>query len=109
MPKKASAASGKVRSRSEVYGALAEAGELTRKQVSCLFEELSALIKADLSKKGPGIFKVSDLMKIKVIQKPATKAREGINPFTKERMMFKAKPARKVVKVLPLKGLKDLV
>jgi len=48
-------------------------------------------------------------MKIKVIRKPATKARKGINPFTGEETMFKAKPARNVVKVLPLKGLKDMV
>lgn len=108
MPKKATA-SGKIRSKSEVFGALASANELTRKQVVGLFEELSSLIKADLGKKGPGIFKVGDLMKIKVINKPAVKARQGINPFTKEPMMFKAKPARRVVKVLPLKGLKDMV
>ena len=47
-------------------------------------------------------------MKIMVIQKPAIKARKGINPFTKEEQMFKAKPARKVIKVRPLKGLKDM-
>jgi nucleoid DNA-binding protein len=46
-------------------------------------------------------------MKITVINKPATKARKGINPFTKEEQMFKAKPARKVIKVRPLKALKD--
>jgi len=47
-------------------------------------------------------------VKIKVVRKPATKARKGINPFTKEEQMFKAKPARNVVKVLPLKALKDM-
>ena len=46
-------------------------------------------------------------MKITVVTKPATKARKGINPFTKEEQMFKAKPARKVIKVRPLKNLKD--
>ncbi len=109
MAKKAVPSSGKVRSKSEVYGALASASELSRRQISALFDELSSLIKADLGKKGPGIFTVPGLMKIKVIHKPATKAREGINPFTKEPMMFKAKPARKVVKVLPLKNLKAMV
>jgi nucleoid DNA-binding protein len=49
------------------------------------------------------------LAKVKVVKKPATKARKGINPFTKEEVMFKAKPARKVVKVLALKALKDIV
>ena len=50
-----------------------------------------------------------NLMKIKTVSKPARKARKGINPFTKEEMVFKAKPARKAVKVLALKGLKDMV
>ena len=67
------------------------------------------MIKKDLGKKGPGIFTVPGLMKIKVVRKPATKARKGINPFTGEEMMFKAKPSRNVVKVLALKGLKDMV
>ena len=52
---------------------------------------------------------VPGLLKLKVIRKPATKAREGINPFTKEKVMFKAKPARNVVKALPLKNLKEMV
>ncbi len=109
MAKKVTSSGGKVRNKSEVYGALAEAIEVPRKQVATLFDELASLIKADLGRKGPGMFTVPGLMKIKVISKPATKAREGINPFTKERMMFKAKPARKVVKVLALKNLKAMV
>lgn len=52
---------------------------------------------------------IPGLMKVKVIRKPATKARKGINPFTKEETVFQAKPARNVVKILPLKGLKDMV
>jgi nucleoid DNA-binding protein len=48
------------------------------------------------------------LVKIKVVHKPATKARKGINPFTKQEQMFKAKPARNVIKVRPLKALKDM-
>ncbi len=100
---------GKARSKSEVYGELANACDLTRKQVSALFEDLASLIKADLGKKGPGIFTVPGLMKIKVVRKPATKARMGINPFNGQEMMFKAKPARNVVKVLPLKNLKGMV
>ncbi|MBI4719177.1 MAG: HU family DNA-binding protein [Planctomycetes bacterium] len=101
--------SGKVRSKGQVFGALAEANGLTRKQVACMFECMADMIKNDLSKRGPGIFTVPGLMKIKVVRKPATKAREGVNPFTGERMMFKAKPARNVVKVQALKGLKDMV
>ena len=56
-----------------------------------------------------GLFNLVGLCKIKVVKKPATKARKGINPFTGEETVFKAKPARKAVKILPLKGLKDMV
>ena len=108
MPKTMSAGT-KSRSKSEVYGALADATSLTRRQVTAVFEGMGNLIKRDLGKKGPGLFTVPGLMKIKVIRKPATKARMGVNPFTKEPMMFKAKPARNVVKVLALKNLKNMV
>jgi len=100
---------GKARSKSDIFGAIAEANELTRKQISAVFEELSGLIQKDIGKRGPGVFTVPGLMKIKVVRKPATKARKGINPFTGEEMMFKAKPARNVVKVQALKGLKSMV
>lgn len=100
---------GKVRSKSEVFGTIAASNDLSKKQVASVFDDLANLIKADLGKRGPGIFTVPGLMKIKVIHKPATKARRGINPFTKEEMMFKAKPARNVVKVQALKSLKSMV
>ena len=99
----------KARTKAEVYGALAESNEMTRKQVGLLFDDLAGMIKKDLGRSGPGYFTVPGLMKIKVVRKPATKARKGINPFTKEEMMFKAKPARNVVKVLALRGLKTMV
>ncbi len=99
----------KSRTKSQVFGELAETNDLTRKQVTNLFDDLAGMIKKDLGKKGPGYFTVPGLMKVKVVRKPATKARKGINPFTGEEMVFKAKPARNVVKVLALKGLKDMV
>ena len=74
-----------------------------------MFEDLAALIAKNLKKSGPGVFTIPGLSKIKVVRKPATKARKGINPFTQEEMMFKAKPARNVVKIYPLKALKDMV
>ena len=73
-----------------------------------MFDALGDLIGKNIGKKGPGIFAVPGLMKITVVNKPATKARKGINPFTKEEVMFKAKPARKVIKVRALKALKDM-
>ena len=111
MPKKKTKKTGatKARTKSEVYGDLAEGTDLTKRQVAALFDGLSGLIKRDLGKRGPGVFTVPGLMKIKVVRKPATKARRGVNPFTGEEMMFKAKPARNVVKVPPLKNLKTMV
>jgi nucleoid DNA-binding protein len=98
----------KARTKSEVFGHLAETAGLTRKQVAGIFDEMATLIKKDLNR-GPGMFTVPGLMKITVTKKPATKARPGINPFTGEEIMIKAKPARKVVKVRPLKNLKEMV
>ena len=81
---------------------------MSRKEVSAVFDSLGEQIRNALGKKGAGTFTVPGLMRINVINKPATKARKGINPFTKEEQMFKAKPARKVVKVRPLKNLKEM-
>jgi nucleoid DNA-binding protein len=94
--------------KSEIITSIAQSTELSRKQVNGVFEALSGLIAQAVGKKGPGVFAVPGLLKIMVIQKPATKAHKGINPFTKEEQMFKAKPARKVIKVRPLKALKDM-
>jgi nucleoid DNA-binding protein len=101
------ATTAKAATKSEILANIAESTQLSRKQVSGVFDALSEQIKFAVGKKGPGIFAVPGLMKIIVINKPATKARKGINPFTKEEQMFKAKPARKVIKVRPLKALKD--
>lgn len=99
----------KAMTKSEVVTALAEGTGLTKKEIVSVFEELSTLMGKNLGKRGPGVFNLPSLMKVKVIRKPATKARKGINPFTKEETVFQAKPARNVVKVLPLKALKDMV
>jgi nucleoid DNA-binding protein len=82
---------------------------LTRKQVSGVFDELATLIEGHLKKGGAGQFTFPGLMKIEVKRKPATKARKGINPFTREQAVFKAKPARNVVKIRALKKVKDMV
>ena len=95
--------------KSEIMTSLSEAADLSKQQVAKLFCELSNLIEKNLNDEGPGVFSVPGLMKIKVVRKPATEARKGINPFTKEETTFQAKPARNVVKILPLKGLKDMV
>jgi nucleoid DNA-binding protein len=94
--------------KSEILSNIAEVTQLSRKQVGSVFEALSDQIKAAVGKKGPGVFAVPGLMKIVVIHKPATPKRNGINPFTKQEQVFAAKPARKVIKVRPLKALKDM-
>jgi nucleoid DNA-binding protein len=95
--------------KSGITGEISENTGLTKKQVSTVFEELGLLIERHIMKRGPGKFIFPGLLKIEVKRKPATKARKGINPFTGEETVFKAKPARNVVKVRPLKKMKDMV
>ncbi len=102
-------AAAKPRSKSDVFGTIAQHAGLHRRDVAAVFHSLGSLIQADLSKLGAGIFKIPGLLRITVTRKPATKARMGINPFTKEPAMFKAKPARNVVRARPLRGLKEMV
>jgi nucleoid DNA-binding protein len=107
--KQAATPAKKAMTKSEILNALSESSELSKKEIAGVFDDLSALIAKNLKKNGPGVFTIPGLSKIKVVRKPATKARKGINPFTKEETVFKAKPARNVVKILPLKALKDMV
>ena len=107
MAKKAAAA-GKPMTKTEVYNALAEKTDLSKKDVQAVFESLGELI-ADQLGDGPGVFTIPGMMKLKAVHKPAVPARKGKNPFTGEEQMFKAKPASKNVKVTALKGLKDMI
>jgi nucleoid DNA-binding protein len=95
--------------KSEIVSGIADTTGLTKKDVGSVFDAMSAQIKKSLGRSGSGAYAVPGLMKIVVQRKPATKARKGINPFTKEETIFKAKPARNVVKIRPLKNLKDMV
>lgn len=96
--------------KSQIFNYLAETAGLKKKDVTNVMSALSDLMELHLSnKRGPGEFVVPGLMKCRVVRKPATKARKGINPFTKEETVFQAKPARNVVKIRPLKKLKDMV
>ncbi|MBK7877463.1 MAG: HU family DNA-binding protein [Planctomycetes bacterium] len=107
-PKKLSPAA-KPRSKGEFFSIVADQVDLPRKQIAQVFDAMGKIIAADLSKSGPGILNVAGLMKVMVKRMPATKARKGINPFTKQEVMFKAKPARNVIKIRPLKALKSMV
>src|SRR5262245_54869087 len=86
-PVKISAAP-KTRSQSEVFGIIAQHVGIHRRDVTAVFHVMGSMIKADLSKSGSGVFKVPGLMRVTVQRKPATKERQGINPFTKEPMTF---------------------
>lgn len=109
MPAKNTAAPTKPLTKAQIISELADASGLTKKDVAKVLDGLGKLIGKSLGRRGPGVFNVPGLMKVKVVRKPATKARKGINPFTGEETTFKAKPARNVVKISPLKGLKDMV
>ena len=94
--------------KSQLIAELAESTELSRKEVSAVLANLAEIMEGHIKKNGAGVFTLPGLLKMKVIRKPATKARKGINPFTGEETVFKAKPARNVVKVLPLKAVKEM-
>ncbi|HEY8386042.1 MAG TPA: HU family DNA-binding protein [Porticoccaceae bacterium] len=94
--------------KTQIVNSLVESTELSRKQVNAVLDGLADIIGRHLGKKGVGEFTLPGLMKIKTVKKPARKARKGINPFTGEETVFKAKPASTSVKILALKKLKDM-
>jgi DNA-binding protein HU-beta len=100
---------GKRLTKAQVITELSNATDLDKKSVSKVFEALQELIRKQLSSRGPGEFVVPGLVKLRVVKKPATKERQGINPFTKEPITIPAKPASKKVRATALKALKDLV
>lgn len=101
------AVTAKAPSKTEIVAQMAEASGITKKQAG---EALAALQDmASHSLKKGGVFMIPGFVKLKVLIKPATKERKGINPFTKEETVFKAKPASKAVKVIAMKALKDSI
>ena len=97
----------KALTKSQFMAAIAEDVELPKKKVAEVFESMGGLIKKQLA--SAGVINLAGLMKVSVTRKPATQSRPGVNPFTGENIIIKAKPARNVVKVRPLKTLKDMV
>jgi nucleoid DNA-binding protein len=100
---------GKRLTKAQVIGEIANSSDLDKKSVNRVFEAMTELIRKQLSARGPGEFVVPGLVKLRVVKKPATKERQGINPFTKEPITIPAKPASKKVRATALKALKDLV
>ena len=94
--------------KTQIINQISETTGLTKKDVNAFFDELGDIMEGHLKKRGAGQFTLPGLLKIVTQKKPATKARKGINPFTGEATTFAAKPARTMVKVRPLKKLKDM-
>lgn len=95
--------------KTQLLADIAETTALSKKQVSEVLDQLTSIIERHVSKKGPGEFVLPGIFKINTVHKPARKARKGINPFTGEETVFKAKPASTTVKIRPLKKLKEFV
>jgi nucleoid DNA-binding protein len=100
---------GKRLTKAQVVTDLANATDLDKKSINRVFEALQEVIRKQLTGRGPGEFVIPGLVKLRVVKKPATKERQGINPFTKEPITIPAKPASKKVRATALKALKDLV
>lgn len=94
--------------KTALFANIAETTELSKKDVANVFEALADVINGHIKKNAVGTFTLPGLLKVKTVRKPATKKRKGINPFTGEETIFQAKPARTMVKVLPLKKMKDM-
>jgi len=82
---------------------------LSKKDVVNVLDTFTQVIEKHVKSGGPGIFVMPGLMKISVVKKPARPARKGVNPFTGEEIMIKARPAYKAVKIKALKKLKEMV
>jgi nucleoid DNA-binding protein len=96
-------------SKSQFVATLAKKSGLNKKQATSALDTINAMVAQQLGKGGPGEVLIPGLLKLSVVNKPATLQHEGVNPFTKEPMTYKAKAASKVIRVRPLKALKDAV
>jgi len=105
-PKKASPITEKL-TKSQIVASLAESTGLSKKQVGSVMDEIHTLMERSIKKRAVGEFTVPGILKITTVNKPARKARKGINPFTGAETVFKAKPASIAVKIRPLKKLKE--
>ncbi len=95
--------------KTQIVSDIAENTGLTKKQVVGVLDGLGDLIERHIKKRAAGEFVLPGLLKISTVRKPATKERKGINPFTGEETVFKAKPARTAVKIRPLKKMKQMI
>merc|ERR1711941_262539 len=101
------ATKGSAMTATAVYQSVAETTGLKTKDVKGTIESIMGVAAGELKKTGS--FKLAGMLNMKLKKKPATPARKGVNPFTKEPCVFKAKPASKTVKVLAMKKLKEAI
>jgi DNA-binding protein HU-beta len=94
-------------SKSELIQKVADEASVAKKDVKAVIESMATVAYKEMKKSGE--FLLPGFAKFIVVKKPATKERTGINPFTKEPTVFKARPARKILKVRPVKAAKDAV
>jgi nucleoid DNA-binding protein len=109
LPQEETEMAGKRLTKSQVVSELAEMTELDKKSINKVFDGLTEIIKKQLGSRGPGEFVIPGLLKLRAVKKPATKDRPGINPFTKQPITIKGKPASKKIRASALKALKDLI
>lgn len=95
--------------KSQFVTTLAEQSGLNKRQASSALDTINAMVAQQLGKRGPGEVLIPGLLKLNIVDKPATRKHEGFNPFTKAPMTYKARAARKVIRVRPLKALKDAI
>jgi DNA-binding protein HU-beta len=96
-------------SKAQFVEIMANQSGLTDAQVASALEALRTVVAQQLGKDGPGEVVIPGLLKLVVVEKPATEEHEGVNPFTKERMTYEARPRRKVIRAKPLKALNDAI
>ncbi len=96
-------------SKSQLFADLATHAEIDRKSVARVFEGLQEILQHELGSKGPGEFVIPGLLKLRTVVKPAVPEHEGINPFNKQKQIFKAKPESRRIRATPLKAIKDVI
>jgi nucleoid DNA-binding protein len=95
--------------KAQIIAALAQESGLDKKAVNAVLDALASLIKKELGPQGPGEVTIPNLVKLKAKATPATEEKQGINPFTKQPTVIKAKPASLKVRATPVKALKDML
>ena len=96
-------------SKTGLIKTITEVSGIEKRDVVNVLDTLTQVIEGHIKSRGPGVFVFPGLLKITVVKKPARSARKGINPFTGEEIMIKARPAYKTVKIKALKKLKAMV